>query len=235
MNNMQKANGDSRLTMVEQLQMRLKELEKKEAEENGDYAVTGDYDDSSPIVDLRNNAPAQSSAASFEWPMRFSAAQRAIIGEAVRDARQRKNFTQNQLERLCNYKTGFISTIEHGNFAGLEKAILKKIGHHVGNDFNAVVMEVCDENFAVPVPAKKKVISAMPDDLEEDEERTYRIKGPSFELKCTVSNAEFGLYQVERDSNNECIEGLIYSGPRTADSLFIRAMEKIVNLLKKDL
>lgn len=231
MNNTQHANGKFTWTPIEQLQMRLKDLQQKEAEENGTHAVTGDYADSDPIIDLRNNAPAQSSAASFEWPLRFSAAQRAIIGEAVRDARQRKNFTQNQLERLCNYKTGFISSIENGNVAGLEKAILKKIGHHVGNDFNAVVMEVCDENFSAAIPQKKKAIIAEAAELEEDEEKTYRIKGPDFELKCIVSNSEFTLCQVERDGD-DVAEALIYGGKRGANSLFVKALEKIVYMLK---
>ena len=226
---------------LNQLKAKLAELENKKNAAtvvSEDYAVTGDYGDTidNPIVDLRTNRPVHmESLGSFEWPMRFSAAQRAIIGEAVRDARSKKNMSQNQVERLCNFRIGTLSLVENGNYPSLEKAVLKKIGHHVGNDFNAVVMEVCDENFAAIVPPKKKVIVAESAELEEDEEKTYRIKGPSFELKCAVSNSEFSLYQVERDSNNECIEGLIYGGKRTADSLFIRALEKIVHMLKKDL
>lgn len=194
---LQQATANGGLSIRDQLEMQIKEPE---------YAPT---------------------PATFEWPEKFTPAQRAIIGEGVREARKKIKMTQNQLEKLCGFEMGYISFIENGKVAKMEKPLLKKIGLHLKNDFNQLVMEACD--VFVPAPGKKEVIIARGPRLEKQEEHSIRLKGPSFELKLKLSEKEFSLYQVE----NGIGEALVYSGNRLKDSLFLQALEEVVRVVKK--
>ena len=182
-------------------------------------------------IDASNNKPGNtiSSPGTFEWPQIFLPHQRAIIGDAVKEARLAKHFTQSELERRCGFEHPLIGQIERGTTSKLEPALLKKIGFHLGNDFNEVVRDACDDTIK---PREKEAIIALGPKLIEDEEKTYKIKADGFSLKCTISNHEFSLHQIE-SADGHPIEALIYRGRRSRDSLFIQALEKIITMVKK--
>lgn len=212
-----KLNG---MTMKEQLQAQLKALEEKEK--------------SGTIIDMRDSQKVSEEKVknedlSFQWPEKFTQAQRIIIGEEI--ARLRKQIpgmTQTKLERLCNFGDTHISQIELGKKV-IDKAMLKRIGFHLNNDFNQIVKEVCGSPELFKKESKKEAIIALGDRLIEDEERVFRIRSQDFELKCMLSNHQYTLWMVV-----EGIEQLIYDGKRSKDCLFIHALEKIIKMVKKD-
>lgn len=208
-----KTNG---LSIKEQLQEQLKALEREE---------------DNKIVDLRNNPQPRQDVTpiSYEWPDKFTPAQRKLIGEAIAKARSKiPGMSQHKLERLCGFGTHQISYIETGKAARLDKATIKKMGFHLGLDFNEVIMEICaePEDFAAD---KKEAFIALGPRLEEDEERTYKLKSSDFELKCKISNHEYELSMVVEGLNQQ-----IYAGRRSKDCLFLQALEKIIKMVKRD-
>lgn len=163
----------------------------------------------------------------FEWPEKYTPAQRVCVGEGIRDAREKRNMSQMQVAKLCGVAAQYICLIENGKVARMEKALLKKIGLHLKNDFNALIMEACD--VVIPGEGKKDVIIARGPRLEKEEQHSIRYKGPTFELKLQLTEREFKLYQVESGIG----EALVYSGSRLKNSLFLEALEEIVRVVKK--
>lgn len=223
-NNRPTANGAKPLN--QQLAEQLRQLEEKEDKQ---YQAQ-------PY--LKDPLPGTADASSFRWPDKFTPDQRILFGMGIKDARNKCGYSQNSLARLCNIDSQIITRLEAGGIAKVDKVLIKKIGHILRDDFNELMMSVCNDKPAVtstPVaPGVVRVTNglcaiAQPPTLEFAEEQTYKLKGHNFELKGNVGANTFKLSIIV--NNKE--EVIIYEGNKDKNHLFLQAMDKIVEKIKK--
>lgn len=161
----------------------------------------------------------------ISWPEKFTKEQRELFGMALQDARKQAATTQSTLARLCNIPDNYISTLEKGSVARIDKGLVGKIQNILRCDFTDTLKSIL-----APVRVTSGLTAtALPDRLECGEEQTYKVKGSNFELHGNVSETSFSLSMI----NREGVRIDIFKGNREKNHLFLEAMNKIVSKLNK--
>lgn len=171
--------------------------------------------------DAEEEAKRQNDARSFIWPEKFTPEQRVAIGLGIKEARNKEGLTQGSLEKLCKLNVGFVSVIESGRSAAIDKVMIKKIGVILHDDFNVMVRDACAPKLSF-VPGAQ---------LVTDEEKTYKITGDTFAWRCRADSDTFQVTFINKDGE----ETSINSGKRDKNNLFVQSLKKIISIIEKGL
>lgn len=219
--------GHDTRSLADKLRAELQAIEKQEEEQKRKAEIPSFIrpKEEPKIV----TTPASNSAGSFVWPDKFTEYQRMIIGKGIQDARKLAKLTQEGLARLTGLSAAYISQVETGRAATIDKDMIKKIGLPMKEDFNDLVMDAC----TAPVSHKeqKQVIQAVNSGVEIEQDQTYRIKTSDFCFVCSFDSKNYSI-TMEKKDGDDC---LLFEGVKSDDSVFLNALDALLKLIKKHL